>query len=206
MKPIPHVPYVGDFDGLLDIFTICNIMEASNILHHKTYRPGMTGLTVDDRLQMIHGRIRARQILAWVFANYAFEGDVSMEMFYWRYLAHQLKTLCQSKERAEWQINTFNTFTASNVKNKIDQTFAGLSAFQSAWEDLPEDEILEDAVPEVANSDGEDVAEAPDTEPIYARKLHWSLNERYKVVVRRAEPENKVDFSTHPYTQLKSIV
>jgi hypothetical protein len=83
MKPIPHVPYVGDFDGLLDVFSVCNIMEASNILHHKSYRAGTKGLTADDRMEMIHGHIRARQILAWVFTNYAFEGNVSIETFYW---------------------------------------------------------------------------------------------------------------------------
>jgi hypothetical protein len=188
MKPIPHVPYVGDFDGLLDVFSVCNIMEASNILHHKSYHAGTKGLTADDRMQMIHGRIRARQILAWVFTNYAFEGDILIETFYWRYLAHQLKTLTQIKERIEWQdVNTFNSCTAEAVKEKIKQTFAGLNVFQNAWESLPEDEIMD---LEAANSDGEGITEVSDTNPKYARKLKWSLNERYKVVVRHAEPEN----------------
>ena len=199
MKPIPHLLYVGKFDGLLDIFTICNIMEASNILHYKTYRRGTEGLTAADRRRMIHGRITARQILTWIFSNYAFEGDVSMEVFYWRYLAHQLKTLCQIKERVEWQdINTFDCNSiAKEVKKKIQQTFAGVGAFQKAWEDLPEDEVLEGEVPEVGDSDNED--EVPVTKPRYARKLQWSLNERYKVVVRCGEPSNKIDFSKHHF-------
>ena len=94
-KAIPLVPDVNEFDGLLDIFSLCNVMEASNILHHKSYLKG--ALTVAERLQMIHGRVIARQILMWIFRNYAFEEDRSMETFYWRYLAHQLKTLCQIK-------------------------------------------------------------------------------------------------------------
>jgi hypothetical protein len=121
MKPIPHLPYVGEFDGLLDIFTICNIMEASNILHYKTYRRGTEGLTAADRRRMIHGRITARQILTWIFSNYAFEGDVSMEVFYWRYLAHQLKTLCQIKERVEWQ--DINTFDCNSIAKEVKKKF-----------------------------------------------------------------------------------
>jgi hypothetical protein len=73
------------------------------------------------------------------------------------------------------------------VKEKIKQTFAGLNVFQNAWESLPEDEIMD---LEAANSDGEGITEVSDTNPKYARKLKWSLNERYKVVVRHAEPEN----------------
>jgi hypothetical protein len=202
MKPIPHVPNINEFDGLLDIFSICNIMEASNILHHKTYLTGKSGLTVDQRLRMIHGRVKARQILAWIFANYGFEGDTSMETFYWRYLAHQLKTLFQIKERVEEQdIRSFNNDRiAKEVKKKIDKSFAGLSQFQNAWRDLPEDESLDDEVSDNGVFNGgiaED--EVPKVKPGNVRKLHWSLKERFRVIVRRAEPGNTINFGKyHP--------
>ena len=168
-------------------------MEASNILHHKSYLKG--ALTVAERLQMIHGRVIARQILMWIFRNYAFEEDRSMETFYWRYLAHQLKTLCQIKHQAELEdIKSFGTdCIVKKVKAKIDRSFVGLSAFHNAWRDLPEEEILEVFNGDIADDE-------------VRKKFTWSLKERYTVIVRRAEPENTTDLGKCRSAQLKACL
>ena len=194
MKAIPHVPNINEFNGLLDIFSVCNIMEASNIIHHKSYLQSLSRLTVGERLQMIHGRVMARRILVWIFANYAFEEDISIQTFYWRYLAHQLKTLCQVKQRAESKdIESYDTGPImKEVKEKINQSFAELSAFQDAWRDLPEDEILDGVVPEEELSDDDisngDIADNEVRKMAQnVMKRNWSLKETYRVIVRRAE-------------------
>jgi hypothetical protein len=151
---------------------------------------------------MIHGCVKAHQILAWIFANYGFEGDTSMETFYWWYLAHQLKTLFRIKEQVEEQdIRLFNNdCIAKEVKKKIDKSFARLSQFQNAWRDLPKDESLDDEVSDNGVFNGgiaED--EVPKVKPGNVRKLHWSLKERFRVIVRHAESGNTINFSKyHP--------
>ncbi|KAF8231432.1 hypothetical protein L208DRAFT_1277151, partial [Tricholoma matsutake] len=52
-SPVSHVPVVTDPDGLMVLLSMCNLLEASNILHHGTCITG--GLQAAERMEMIQG-------------------------------------------------------------------------------------------------------------------------------------------------------
>ena len=117
--PVVHVPNVSMFEGLHDLFSLLNILELSNILHFKTYTK--TGLTGAEWKEMIRGRLKAREIICWVLQNYLFEGEHSIESFYWSYLAYQTHALLNGKIFAEKdQIYSANEdFIAHQVQRLI---------------------------------------------------------------------------------------
>ncbi|KAF8228221.1 hypothetical protein L208DRAFT_1292590, partial [Tricholoma matsutake] len=41
-SPVPHVPDPSTFDGLHDLFLLCNIIEMANILHLDSYHGGLS--------------------------------------------------------------------------------------------------------------------------------------------------------------------
>ena len=90
--PHPQVPVVSSFNGMQDLFSLCNIIEMANILHPESYSD--EGLHVSVRQDMIHGQALSRAIVAWVISNYDVE-VVSTETFYWSYLAYQARAVCE---------------------------------------------------------------------------------------------------------------
>ena len=91
-------------------------------------------------------------------------------------------------------IKSFGTdCIVKKVKAKIDRSFIGLSAFNNAWRDLPEEEILEVFNGDIADDE-------------VRKKFTWSLKERYTVIVRRAEPENTTDLGKCHSAQLKACL
>lgn len=133
-----HVPNVSTFEGLHDLFSLLNILELSNILHFKTYTK--TGLTGAERKEMIRGRLKAREIVRWVLRNYLFEGEHSIESFYWSYLAYQTHALLNGKIFAEKdQIYSANEdFIAHQVQRLINKTFLHSDQFWEHWEQYSE--------------------------------------------------------------------
>lgn len=96
---VAHVPDVRTFDGILDLFSLCNILEMSNIIHFQTYLS--PGLSVTERMGMIQGRKRTREVLGWLFNNYGLDGDLSLREVFWKYLTIQLEALRCGKAQAE---------------------------------------------------------------------------------------------------------
>ena len=96
---IAHVPDVTTFNGLLDLFSVCNLVELSNIIHPQTYTT--QSLDPAEHYDMVQACKKTQTIIEWIFSHYEFEGDVSIESFYWCYLAYQAWAICFGKEYAE---------------------------------------------------------------------------------------------------------
>jgi hypothetical protein len=96
------------------------------------------GLQATERMEMIQGRVWARELLVWIFDRYEMEGPTTLREIYWKYLAHQLKTLCQAKHIAEKE-EIFAYHGKANgrqVKKNIVRSFAGVKEFWDAWDKL----------------------------------------------------------------------
>ena len=132
--PIAHVPDISSFDGLHDLFTICNLIELSNAVHPLSY--SSHGLDPAERYDMIQARRKSREVVTWVLSNYEFEGDATIELFYWHYLAHQAQAICCSKEFAEErEAYSYNSGPfGDKVRRLIKHSFANVEEFWPMWE------------------------------------------------------------------------
>jgi hypothetical protein len=63
-----HVPKLNTTDGVMDLFSLLNVIELSNILHPLSY--AVSSLRLKERLQMIYAHKLARIILRWFWCNY----------------------------------------------------------------------------------------------------------------------------------------
>jgi hypothetical protein len=131
---IAHVPDVSSFDGLYDLFTVCNLVELSNAVNPQTYT--LHGLDFAERYDMIQARKKTREIVAWVFRNYELEGGASIESFYWHYLAHQARAICSGKEFAEEQgaYSYSGESFGDKVRRLIKHSFTGVEEFWPMWD------------------------------------------------------------------------
>lgn len=99
------VPDVFTFNGLLDILSICNLMELGNVIHYKSYT--QDGLSSTERANVVQGRVFARQVRCWLRNSVevhhpsetpslrSFDDDV-----FYPYLASQAAALRNYKKRA----------------------------------------------------------------------------------------------------------
>jgi hypothetical protein len=130
---VPHVPDVSTFDGIHDLFSLCNLVEMANILHPETYND--EGLRVSERQEMIRGRALSRAIVAWVISNYETE-EVSTESFYWKYLAYQARAIWNAKKFGDG--NEAYAYTgiplATQVQQLIERSFQGIKSFWAEWD------------------------------------------------------------------------
>jgi hypothetical protein len=131
--PVPHVPDVSNFNGMLDLFSLCNIIEMANILHPDSYSE--EGLRVSVRQDMIGGRALSRAIVLWVISNYDIE-VVSAETFYWTYLAYQARAVCFAKKFGESKgVYSFTEVPLEGrVKTLIKNSFRGIKKFWEHWD------------------------------------------------------------------------
>jgi hypothetical protein len=86
----PHLPNLEHFEGVLDLFALCTIVELMNILHPGTYREN--GLSRLERDECAVARGKCRDILQWFFAQYVLfdnknNSPVNGPAIYWEYLA-----------------------------------------------------------------------------------------------------------------------
>jgi hypothetical protein len=119
---------------LVDLFSLCNILELANVTHHATYNPG--GLKAPERQQIIFGRAKSREVVTWVLRNYELQGDISLQDFFWRYLAYQAHAICYAKETAESeQVYSYTGRRFSNdVSLLIQRSFVDVVEFWPQWE------------------------------------------------------------------------
>lgn len=100
-----NIPDIFTFDGLLDVFSLCNLMEMGNIIHYKTYTE--KGMTLLERRRMIKGRVFSRRVRGWLAANieiyhpdnHLSPASLEQDVFY-PYLASQVAALVSYKKRA----------------------------------------------------------------------------------------------------------
>jgi len=127
-----HLPNPENFDDIVDLLSLCNLMELSNILFMAKDPTAIMPLSV--RKQFIQARKSCRKIVDWIGCNFEFhteEGEpidfqVDVCAFY---LARQAKTLVFSK--------------VSNIcggdSNFVDlecaiiDCFSGNAAFEEQW-------------------------------------------------------------------------
>lgn len=103
--PTPHVPDVSTFEGTIDLFMLCVIMELGDLITPRAYRRE-TNPKRHDLLSTIHVRGLARDLLDWWQAHYRFVSKdgtqrvTGWEVFHQLFL-HQVRTLVLYKRRAE---------------------------------------------------------------------------------------------------------
>ena len=180
LEEYPHVPNFTMGVGLVGLLSLCNLLEASNILHHGTYMAG--GLPAAERLDMIQGRVWAREILVWLFEHYEIEGTSTLRSTYWEYLAHQLNTLCHAKWRFEKK-GIFSFHGEANgrqVKANIVRSFAGVKEFWEAWDKCEQNRCVEGGEPPCDEADGEsldgETGNKQELEP-----LSWAFPSQFKI-------------------------
>jgi hypothetical protein len=125
------------FDGIHDVFSLCNLVEMANIVHPSTY--SKEGLCPSERLEMIRGRALSQAVVGWVISNYEIEdSEVTTESFYWKYLAHQARAVCNAKKFCDSK-NVF-AYTgiplAKQVRRLTEMSFGGIEIFWAEWNRL----------------------------------------------------------------------
>lgn len=121
-----RVPDVFTFSGLIDLLSLCIIVELGNVLHYKTYTK--LGLDPSERSKMIEGRAVARQIISWLNSTlqaYPLNNPTTFlpisDYVYRPYLVSQIKALCRYKEQA-WSAGAEGNvpFSLEDLKEQID--------------------------------------------------------------------------------------
>lgn len=100
-----NIPDIFTFEGLLDVLSLCNLMELGNIIHYKTYTSD--GINAEERRKMIAGRACGHQVRKWPAANIEIHHphetpslrSLDRDVFY-IYLSSQVASLLHYKMRA----------------------------------------------------------------------------------------------------------
>lgn len=58
-------------------------------------------LGVDERYNIVGTQKKSHELITWVLGSFEFEGSVTIEDFYWQYLAHQACAIFHGKDFAE---------------------------------------------------------------------------------------------------------
>jgi hypothetical protein len=85
-----HLPDLRSIHGIFHLLSLFNFAELSNVLHPDTYR---VGIAPKDRLFMIHVRLRARTLIAWLCQHFALlngDSQVSLRGVINEYLEYQM--------------------------------------------------------------------------------------------------------------------
>ncbi|KAF8803055.1 hypothetical protein BYT27DRAFT_7110753, partial [Phlegmacium glaucopus] len=145
-----HLPDVATFEGVLDLFSFCNILELSNVTHPGSY--GLPGLGVSERLEMIRGHAASRAIVEWVITHYEFAQSKDLGKFYYDYLAYQTRSLVNSKRFAEKNgiFSSNGTPIATNLEKLIGKSFEPTHPFWDSWNKYCDEEQLDFAWPSSA--------------------------------------------------------
>lgn len=135
-----HVPNVLVFDGLLDLFSLCNLMEFSNIVHPNTY--SVHKLDPAEAWDMVETRKKSRAIIAWVFNNYELDGQNTIQDVFWQYMVHQARVLCNGKEWSEKNAvySSMGEAFSDQVRPLVERTFHNVKEFWVRWNEHSDSE------------------------------------------------------------------
>lgn len=112
-----HIPQLDNFEDVLVVLTMCNLMELLNVVDFRTYSVQTNAAAKDSEeaadpglphlicLQYINARSRSRQLLTFFFSHYELcdnrgtpiDGPIDL---YYPYLAQQVATLSNLKNLA----------------------------------------------------------------------------------------------------------
>ncbi|KIJ92390.1 hypothetical protein K443DRAFT_135302 [Laccaria amethystina LaAM-08-1] len=109
-----HVPNPGTWEGLLDLLSLCALMELLNVVDQTMYEvttsqddtdsplPADPGMSAHRRLECIAARRASRQMLMHVFSQFQFLDDDEKPIdgvhdLWWKYLGRQVQCLVSLK-------------------------------------------------------------------------------------------------------------
>jgi hypothetical protein len=132
-----HVPKLNTTNSIIDLFSLLNVIELSNILHPLSYTT--SSLWLKKRLQIIYAHKLTRIILWWFWCNYDIykiqKGAQQIikdgQHFYNKSLGHQTKALVAYKKVAKacGMASDEEACTAKAMEAFITQIFQGNIAF-----------------------------------------------------------------------------
>jgi len=141
-----HLPNIMEFEGVLDLFSLCNAIELLNVTYFHTYGP--QGIATRERLQFIHARSKARSLIEWFWAHFDLVKETSrrvsnsQDQVYWKYLAQQTKALVHYKRRAEsvgMRPDGDAPFTWEDLDAQVKRCFEGSANFWGAFAEVEDD-------------------------------------------------------------------
>ncbi|KAF8881118.1 hypothetical protein BD779DRAFT_1675606 [Infundibulicybe gibba] len=132
-----HMLSLDTSSGVLDLFSICILTEASNILSLETYEDGMS---LEEMRSCVEARQRSRDLISWFFSKYELvRSGVVLDGYkevYWRFLARILLGLVKYMVLVEGDA-AVEGCTWSAVMDEVDKCFRGVKEYISAtsyWE------------------------------------------------------------------------
>ncbi|TFK59143.1 hypothetical protein BDN72DRAFT_966149 [Pluteus cervinus] len=149
---IGHTPDITQWEGMLDVLMVINLVELIYITHHRAYTK--EGFMALERDQMIIARKFARELREWIWRHYTLKDttgkQANAQEVYWDFLARQCRGLISLKSSAMNNgIRGESAFTSQHVKTKILESFEGNDCFTKAWKALETEDIETLAYPVV---------------------------------------------------------
>ncbi|KAF8878615.1 hypothetical protein BD779DRAFT_1474695 [Infundibulicybe gibba] len=127
-----HMLSLDTSSGVLDLFSICILTEASNILSLETYEDGMS---LEEMRSCVEARQRSRDLISWFFSKYELvRSGVVLDGYkevYWRFLARVLLGLVRYMVLVRGDA-TVEGCTWSAVMDEVDKCFRGVKEYLSA--------------------------------------------------------------------------
>jgi len=127
------------FDGILDLLSLCNVMELGNVLSKATYQVG--GMPSYQRHQLIQARLLCRKLVGWLGSTFEFisnDGQTAdfksdIHMFY---LARQAKALVAYISTVATAGSSKQGCSSEAVQQAVDRCFSGNVDFQEQWSSI----------------------------------------------------------------------
>jgi hypothetical protein len=124
----PHVQNITEFSGIVDIFSLANIVEISEILHPQAYDP--MGLPMEERLLIIEGRRQSRQLVECILTRYSLDNQtITLFRFYWDFLRHQTRAITAARKLAESRGIISDTLISDRLPEQIRMHFTQTPEF-----------------------------------------------------------------------------
>lgn len=135
-----NIPDIFSFQGLLDVLSLCNLMELGNVMHYMTYTE--KGMDVQQRWRMIAGRVVSRKVKSWlgtVIEIHHPENVPSMKSLeddvIYPYLCSQVAALLHYKKHALVSgAQSHVPIYTEDLATQINRTFAEDRKFQSCYD------------------------------------------------------------------------
>jgi hypothetical protein len=157
---LTHIPQITTMQGLVDVFSVCNVIELAEIFALASSR----GLSDYDIQQNVEARRLSRRIIAWVHSRFTFTDESGSPLDLYAdlcipYLVQHARILCDYKR----VISSLSPVSVSPelIEANIQASFAQHALFRHHWSKMqnltletlswPEDlqfNVIERCVPE----------------------------------------------------------
>lgn len=132
-----HIPALGDFNSVLNLFTFCNLLFLFNVLDFRTYQNApnasdehrhtydINAIPTTERYQMAHARGCCFDILQWFFSEYELiDREINQPINGFKkvameYLTHQASTILAYKKAALTEMGDMKAGSPSQVCSSI---------------------------------------------------------------------------------------